>query len=99
MDVDQAGRHDLTARIDRSARRTRAARLDRHDFDPHVVRMPRVGVRSLIDTGMPCSGPSGARRVSAGSHQCLLGGDRAVGVERRVDALDPLQDRAGQLER
>src|SRR5438477_3333625 len=27
-------------------------------FEPHVVRMPLVGVRSLIDTGTPCSGPS-----------------------------------------
>ena len=34
-------------------------------FEPHVVRMPRVGVRSLIETGMPCSGPSAALRVSA----------------------------------
>ena len=27
-------------------------------FDPHVVRIPFVGVRSLIDTGTPCNGPS-----------------------------------------
>src|SRR5205807_8811368 len=32
---------------------------------PHVVRMPLVGVRSLIDTGTPCSGPRRARRRAA----------------------------------
>ncbi len=32
---------------------------------PHVVRMPFVGVRSLIDTGTPCSGPRRARRLAA----------------------------------
>src|ERR1700704_6043080 len=32
---------------------------------PHVVGMPLVGVRSLIDTGTPCRGPRRARRRAA----------------------------------
>ncbi len=33
--------------------------------DPHVVRMPLVGVKSLMETGMPWSGGRTARRFSA----------------------------------
>src|SRR5438270_10004954 len=29
-----------------------------YTYDPLVVRTPRVGMRSLIETGTPCSGPS-----------------------------------------
>ncbi len=35
--------------------------------DPKVVRMPRVGCRSLCATGSPCSGPTAAPRANASS--------------------------------
>ena len=32
-------------------------------FDPYVVRIPAVSIRSLMAIGSPCSGPSGSRRA------------------------------------
>ena len=36
-------------------------------FEPRVVRLPRVGVKSLSAIGSPCSGPTAAPAASARS--------------------------------
>src|SRR5439155_18622605 len=36
-------------------------------YEPRVVRLPFVGVRSLIATGTPCNGPTGTPAVSVSS--------------------------------
>jgi hypothetical protein len=38
-----------------------------YNLDPHVVRTPLVMTRSLMDTGIPCSMPSGPPRITAAS--------------------------------
>ena len=53
--------------------------------DPHVVRRPFVGSRSLWATGRPCSGPTGPVRTSASSSSAARA--RARSSSRVTSAL------------
>ena len=68
-----------------------------------MVRTPAVQNRSLIASGMPSSGAVVAGRerlVGAPRPRArLLGGDGEVGVQPRVEPLDRVQMRGGQLAR
>ena len=67
--------------------------------------MPLVGVRSLIETGTPWSGGSARaaaperRRRAPRRGERGLARERDVGVEPRVDRVDPRQHRLHHLER
>ena len=72
--------------------------------EPRRVGNPRISTRSLIVTGTPSSGPSGAPVAPAlfrGTRrgQRAVAVDHAERVELRLQRLDPVQQRLGRLDR
>ena len=58
------------ARIRSTGRASASGTWLRKISEPLVVRTARVSAVSLIDTGTPCSGPSGAPRITVSSAAC-----------------------------